>query len=227
MFNQQKFAERFKEARTKSGLSRTALSKKTGISTVSLAGYESTDNPKIPSLDKAQQLAEVFGVSLDWLCGNVDKNESLSVTNFSAETYLKSLAIVIAEMTVNCRVDDEMHTLIDLSNPNISRFAEQVKDLIKVHRNGSLTNELYEACIDKLVSNYSDCSVFCSNFLDGYEAEAAWQDLCSLFDSTNNGVGIGIVKTQIYIPETGKEKELELFIDDEVIKEFDVPKGAD
>lgn len=61
------FKDNLRDLRKKYGLSRQRLSKMTGISRTSLAGYEmGTSSPTLP---KVCALADYFGVSLDALAG--------------------------------------------------------------------------------------------------------------------------------------------------------------
>lgn len=52
--------------RDKSGLSQMALANKLGVSRQAVSRWESGD--AVPTIDKLKTLAEVYGVSLDWLC---------------------------------------------------------------------------------------------------------------------------------------------------------------
>ena len=61
------FSERLKSARIKAELSQKALSEQSGVSPLSISGYESS--VKTPNLSSAYALASALNVSLDWLCG--------------------------------------------------------------------------------------------------------------------------------------------------------------
>lgn len=54
--------------RDKSGLSQMALANKLGVSRQAVSRWESGD--AVPTIDKLKALAEVYSVSLDWLCSN-------------------------------------------------------------------------------------------------------------------------------------------------------------
>ena len=71
------FPERMRETRLKAGLSQAELSKLTNISPATLSTYESIGNPKNPPIDKAIAIAKALNVSLDWLCGQETKNETM------------------------------------------------------------------------------------------------------------------------------------------------------
>lgn len=69
MENNKIFAERMRESRLKADLSQAELSRRTKIAAATLSTYESTDNPKNPTIDKAIAIAQELNVSLDWMCG--------------------------------------------------------------------------------------------------------------------------------------------------------------
>lgn len=72
------FSERLKSARIKAELSQKALSEQSGVSPLSICGYESS--VKTPVLSSAYALAVALNVSLDWLCGLSEENPSASTT---------------------------------------------------------------------------------------------------------------------------------------------------
>lgn len=61
------FSRRLRKLREKRGISRKALAELCGLSRNSVERYERGE--RIPSLTDAEEIAEFFGVSLDWLCG--------------------------------------------------------------------------------------------------------------------------------------------------------------
>lgn len=61
------FAERLKEARLAAGLSQLQLSKKSGVSRTSIQNIEYEKH--VPNMYTIFALADVLGVSLDWLVG--------------------------------------------------------------------------------------------------------------------------------------------------------------
>ncbi len=68
-FNSDIFSERLKQARQQKGLTQQALANLIGVTNVCISDYENTRKNKLPSLDKAYDLANALNVSLDWLCG--------------------------------------------------------------------------------------------------------------------------------------------------------------
>lgn len=68
------FAIRFKEARERKNITIKALQPIVGASPSAMSGYAT--GKTLPSLDVAAKIAKELDVSLDWLCGNKDEEES-------------------------------------------------------------------------------------------------------------------------------------------------------
>lgn len=93
------FAQRMKQSRERKGMKQNELAKAVKVTPTTISSYEKADtegNGKKPTLENAQAIAETLGVSLDWLCGMSDAISG-GYTNFNAETYLKSIARILAE----------------------------------------------------------------------------------------------------------------------------------
>ena len=71
-FSSAVFSERLKAARIKAALSQKGLSEQSGVSPLSISGYESST--KTPNLSSAYALASALNVSLDWICGLNEEN---------------------------------------------------------------------------------------------------------------------------------------------------------
>lgn len=197
MFNTKLFAERLKSARMEKRISQADLAKAVGVSAATISSYETPSGAKVPSLDKAAAIASHLEISLDWLCGKESAGK-VKITNFDAETYLRSLIVVITEMTNTFEEypkSDKGNIL--LNNRRVVYFLKQCVDLLKVYRNGTLTKELYETCVEKIISNYSDYSIAYDNFLSSAESEAADNSVWHILDSENFNVGPGVFKTSI------------------------------
>ena len=61
------FADRLKEFRLQKKMTQKDFATKIGITPAALSLYES--NSKNPSIGVVKRISEVFGVSIDWLCG--------------------------------------------------------------------------------------------------------------------------------------------------------------
>ena len=197
MFNTKIFAERLKAARTEKHISQAELAKTVGVSAATISSYETPSGAKIPSLDKAAAIASELDISLDWLCGKENAGK-VKITDFDAETYLRSLVVVITEMTNTFEEYPKADRgNILLNNRKVVYFLKQCVDLLKVYRNGTLTKELYETCVEKIISNYSDCSIAYDNFLSSDEAAAAEIFVLWLAEANNYDISPGVFKTEL------------------------------
>lgn len=61
------FPQRLKYARKKAKYTMTRAAKKLGILQPTISRYET--GKSIPAVDRVAAMAELYGVSMDWLCG--------------------------------------------------------------------------------------------------------------------------------------------------------------
>lgn len=225
MLNMQIFSERLKASRQKKGLSQAELGKKLGLTAATIGSYESAKNAKIPSLDKAFAIAEALDVTIDWLCG-IEKEKNNTVCGFTAKEYLYSLVRVITEMSSG--LSDSLYAgeyalHIAITQRPLINFINKISDLLKVYRSGTLSADLYETCVDKIVNDYSSYSFDFDNFLSYNEAleaeEKVHQHLCELDDHNEVEAGIGIYTTSLNAPGTRLD-DVRLYISDKTIQEF-------
>jgi transcriptional regulator with XRE-family HTH domain len=80
------FSKRLKELREKSGLSQDALADKLDIPRTSVTHYESGDD-RMPRQKRLNEIADFFGVSVDYLIGRSDTKE----LNESEEKFLTDI----------------------------------------------------------------------------------------------------------------------------------------
>lgn len=66
------FSQRFKHLREKKGWTQDEVAEKLGVSRPTIAGYESEEKGRIPREETLHKIADLFGVSLDYLLGRTD-----------------------------------------------------------------------------------------------------------------------------------------------------------
>lgn len=207
------FAERMKQARTKAGVKQKELADMVHVTPTTISAYEKADtngNGKKPTLENAQKIANALGVSLDWMCGN-DQSAQKSITDFSLQDYLKSIAIVLYEMSnTNNYHQNTQRATICIENGKIAYFCKQVSDLLVVYRNGVLTDEMYIDCVEKLIASFKGYYFEYGNVLGYNESIEAEASILNLFDSLDKP-GPGILTTQIGYCH-GNEREIKLLI---------------
>lgn len=222
------FAQRMKQAREEKGLKQNELAKAVGVTPTTISAYEKSDdegNGKKPTLENAQAIAKKLEVSLDWLCGMTD-NIGATYADFSSKDYFKSLITVLMEATSN--FDDTLQNGIILSNPDILRFSKKVSDLIKVYRAGSIPEDLFNVCIDKIVNDFSDYTVIGNCILDNSEADDVEQ---SIYNMAYNGPDIrpGELTTSVS-KNYSQSRNVKIFISQKTLDWFfgrDNEGGAD
>ncbi len=160
------FPERMREARLKSGLSQAELSRRTNISPATLSTYESVENPKNPPIDKAIAIAKALNVSLDWLCGQETKDETMS-DELTVESVLNAIITLSklrdCEIQVHYENDFGEYTTrpyitISIDNINLCNFAEEYRKINDFMKNPDYADYLKlglkNTLLNKFISNY-------------------------------------------------------------------------
>ena len=118
-------ASRLKMARENKDLSKTEVAKALNIATSSMTYYE--QGKAIPSIDKLYALADYYGVTMDWLCGRVNKNDAVLKTEFDvAEVLLAALQFEGIELDVSDEEVDALNKIevakFALTSPLLNKF---------------------------------------------------------------------------------------------------------
>lgn len=105
------FSEKLKELRKKSGLTQEQLAEKLSVSRQAVAKWE--NNLGMPDVDNLKNIALYFGVSVDYLVGNVtDKDISLAQKFHYAELIGAGLGILLGLVAQNFEFGFVMTLLI-------------------------------------------------------------------------------------------------------------------
>ena len=118
-------ASRLKMARENKDLSKTEVAKALNIATSSMTYYE--QGKAVPSIDKLYALADYYGVTMDWLCGRVNKNDAVLKTEFDvAEVLLAALRFEGIELDVSDEEVDALNKIevakLALTSPFLNKF---------------------------------------------------------------------------------------------------------
>lgn len=117
-------ASRLKMARENKKLSKADVAKALNIATSSMTYYE--QGQTLPSIDKLYALADYYGVTMDWLCGRVNKSDTVLKTEFDvAEILLAALQFEGIELTTE--IESDAFNKIELakfalSSPFLNQF---------------------------------------------------------------------------------------------------------
>lgn len=132
-------ANRLKMARENKDLSKAEVAKALNIATSSMTYYE--QGKAVPSIDKLYALADYYGVTMDWLCGRVNKNDAVLKTEFDvAEVLLAALQFEGIELDVS---DEEIDALNKIE---VAKFALTSPFLNKFFVNRFYLNQIKENC---------------------------------------------------------------------------------
>ena len=214
------FAERMKQARTQQGIKQNELAKAVHVTPTTISAYEKADtegNGKKPTLENAQKIASFLGVSLDWMCGNAQK-ASKSITSFSLQDFLESIAIVLYEMSIENEYDKETRSaMIQIKNQKIASFCGQVQNLLAVYRSGTLTAEMYKDCIKRLIDGFSGYCFEFGNVLKEGEALDAENFVDNMVLNHPDVIGTNCIETTLFdcCSSDNMGRKVNLFIDPE------------
>lgn len=132
-------ASRLKMARENKNLSKSDVAKALNIATSSMTYYE--QGQTLPSIDKLYALADYYGVTMDWLCGRINKNDTALKTEFDvAEVLLAALQFEGIEL------DTEVERIDTLNKIEIAKFALTSPFLNKFFVNRFYLNRIKENC---------------------------------------------------------------------------------
>lgn len=110
---------RLKLARQHKNMTQMEVAKKLGISNGTLSGYER--NYRDPDTETLAKLAELYGVSVDWLTGRTDHPNSNVVRKKSEEDQMQRKSDFYRELAKKYS--------IDIENPDTRRKLEKLVQL--------------------------------------------------------------------------------------------------
>jgi hypothetical protein len=114
------------------------------------------------------------------------------------QDYLKSVAIALYEMSVKSEYDKENgHATIYIENPAIALFVTKVQQLLFVYRSGTLTREMYNDCIKRLVTGFKGHCFDFGNLLtegEALDAESSVDDMVSNYPEV---IGTSSIETTL------------------------------
>ena len=160
-------ASRLKMARENKDLSKTEVAKALNIATSSMTYYE--QGKAIPSIDKLYALADYYGVTMDWLCGRVNKNDAVLKTEFDvAEVLLAALQFEGIELDVSDEDVDALNKIevakFALTSPFLNKFFVNRFYLNRIKEN--YTSEENKKAITKVIKTRQEIESMYTKMLE-------------------------------------------------------------
>lgn len=159
----QVFADRLKELRLKKNITQKDFAEKIGVTAAALSAYE--NNVKNPSIAVAKRIAEVFHVSIDWLCGLTDK-ESYSEQFETFSDIIQILFRIDSEspFTFSLEVDPySRKASIVFDSPKIVQFIKEWEKIRQVYGQKLIDNDVYALWQEKELMKYHEKIKFPTN----------------------------------------------------------------
>ena len=157
------FSERLKEFRNHKKMTQKDFADKIGITAAALSAYENSG--KNPSVAVVKRISEVFGVSIDWLCG---LSEQINIdTNPTTYSDLLKLLIKVSdtemefdkwEISVAGDVDSEFG-IFRTDNPIIVSFFKEWQKMYELFNDGTIDRHLYTLWLNDRLKQYDDLNL--------------------------------------------------------------------
>lgn len=155
------FAQRLKQAREDFPMKQSELAKLVGVTPATISAYENSDgkeNGKKPTLENAQNIASVLGVSLDWLCG---LNDELSNKEPKAIEIFNSLMMIITHLNATVETpENDCHTdkpTIKIDNQIIGNFLNEYMKLNVILKDEQYPKFARDVLRNSIIDRYKDC----------------------------------------------------------------------
>ena len=148
--NNNVLSKRIKEIRKSRGFSQRELAGFVGITQTSLSAYEA--NKKKPCYEIVLKIAKVCKISMDWLCGLNECDNSLD--NF--DEFLKVFFKVIQSNAINLikTTSWELHF-----NKNFSDFENGFFETFNLYKNKIISKELFSIWCNNEIKKYKNISI--------------------------------------------------------------------
>ena len=153
------FFQRMKEARVSKNISQRKLADLVSVAPASISAYEK--GSKVPPVEVAYRIANVLGVSLDWLCGR-DTSSKMKTLGDVAQALLDACAALSEDPSIDAgftiqRVEDKdfvdgklvdgytTRLQFDTSSPELTEFFDKLLHFQSILANESNVAELFQA----------------------------------------------------------------------------------
>lgn len=154
----QVFADRLKELRSRRGITQKDFADKIGVTPAALSAYE--NNVKNPSIAVAKRIAEVFHVSIDWLCGLTEKESY----NNEIKSYADAIRLLLLiENRLNIEIFSNAEDVegyeryffeLAFHDSQMDSFLEEWNKMKILHDDNTIDDEVYALWVEKTLKKY-------------------------------------------------------------------------
>lgn len=132
------FSKRLKELRESKGWTQDELANKLGVSRPAVAGYESEEKNRIPRKETLSKIADLFGVTTDYLLGRVDfvkegEEPYYALSEKDEKDIAKRLEKIMNDLESDASLayhgepmDEETRRLVSIAIENSMRMAREI-----------------------------------------------------------------------------------------------------
>lgn len=146
------FPARIAELRKSLGMTQREFAKELDITAATISAYE--NGAKFPSIVTVYEIAQRFGVSIDWLCGNKVKRHS--------DAILSSFISFINLMETpdfkgkNIGVEQTHNAIIIGCSPGIKKAIEEYSKMLELYNSGTIDENLYTLWLNDKIKKIKD-----------------------------------------------------------------------
>lgn len=156
------FSKRIKELRVSLSMTQSEFAKEIGTTQATLSSYENTD--KLPSVDILITIAQKYNVSLDWLCGLKNEQNSLTISTYAdvikvlsalgAADSLK-MDISITNTSIPNTFETYPEAQITIDDKTIVNFFDEWIGVLALCKKSPSGKKLYEVWIKDILEQYN------------------------------------------------------------------------
>jgi len=145
------FAIRIKQLRESLNMTQKEFANTIQSTVATISAYENIT--KNPSLGIIINIAKIYNVSIDWLCGLSEKMRN----DGTSQTYADAINLFVeAKNAVGFEIDTKQENCIIIHDGNMRKFLGDWGKMLSLLQNESIDNKLYELWLDSKKKEYEN-----------------------------------------------------------------------
>ena len=171
------YAKRIKELRLKRQLTQLEVAAELGIAGPSYAAYESGKTS--PSINTLIKIAQMYGVTLDWICGiEKPKDDPTLYSDVIERLVAIDHAIplkIVASQAINPNpesddVENAYWTAVVFEDHFMNRFLKELKKMLDLSRSGTIDDDLFRLWVARQIHEHVEETNHVAEIRARYEA---------------------------------------------------------